>query len=76
MQNITEGQSPDTLRSEDDAYMLVEKCLPEYDILHLRYWNDSQSLPWKLWTIVEDSAVSRSWTVNHLLLITHDSIES
>lgn len=34
------------------------KYLPEYTGLYLRYWNDQQSLPWRLWTIAEKSVVS------------------
>lgn len=76
IQNTSESESPDTLRSEDDTNMPIEKCLPEYDILYLRYWNDSESLPWKLWTIVEESAVSEKNTAKSVFSTTHGSLES
>lgn len=70
--NIPESQSPDTLRSEDDRHIIDENCLPEFDILHLRYWNVQESLPWKLWLIVENSAVSRSHNVGIVLAFTYN----
>ena len=51
-----EGESP---RPEGDITKLSGKYLPEFNGLCLRYWNDQQSLPWRLWTIAEDSVVSK-----------------
>lgn len=50
--------SPRTVRPEGDTTAMNGKYLPAYNILCLRYWNDQQSLPWRLWTIAENSVVS------------------
>lgn len=52
---LSEGGSPGL---EGYTTHMYAKYLPEYDGLCLRYWNDQKSLPWKLWTIAEKSAVS------------------
>ena len=55
---LSETESPQNfLGSGGDMSDVNAKYLPEYNILCLRHWKD-ESVPWRLWTIAEQSRVS------------------